>query len=186
MISDAMNAGVLPGGLQSRAEIRVLYCYILDELNVPVPLERVKEKLHFEGIVNFFESAYAVSELVDNGAVTVEKEENYEIYTITDIGRNVSNELYRSVPLTIRERGVEIAREAVSRRNNEHDNKVFIERDEKGVTVTCKIMDNDLELASVKLLVPDMITANTVKENFLSDPLTVIMKITETLTGTKL
>ena len=67
MQTDAMHAGVAPGGLKSRIEIRVLICYILVNSDLPVPLEAVKEQLHFRGIANYFETAYAIAYITSNG-----------------------------------------------------------------------------------------------------------------------
>ena len=67
MFSDAMSAGVNPGGLQSRTEIRVLICYVLQYSSAPLPLDKLKERLHFEGIANYFETSYAISDLEESG-----------------------------------------------------------------------------------------------------------------------
>ena len=85
MQTDAMNAGVAPGGLKSRIEIRVLICYILVNSDLPVPLEAVKEQLHFRGIANYFETAYAIADLTDNGTITEDiNDSGIKLYSPTD------------------------------------------------------------------------------------------------------
>lgn len=187
MFSDAMTAGVNPGGLKSRTEIRVLICYLLHNSSVPLPLDRVKERLHFEGIANYFETAYAIAELEENGNIAVAEEENgLKFYIASGDCSSIATALGNSVPFSVRERTLEIASEITDRRRNERENKVIKEKCERGVFITCSVMDNELELVSVKLLVPDDETAETVKENFLKNPMTVLVNATTGLTGTKI
>lgn len=187
MLSDALNAGLRPGGLQSRTEIRVLICFLLNNIAVPVPLESVKEQLHFEGIANFFELSVAVEELCDSGHITAVSAENgKKLYSIADEGRNVANTLSFGLPLSVKEHSLEIANRIVKRTANEQQHTVLIEKTELGLYVTCTVMEGEMKLASVNLLVPDDETAAAVKENFLNDPAKTLLNITAGLTGMKL
>ena len=187
MISDAMNAGVSRGGLQSRTEIRVLICYILYNLKEPIDIERLKERLHFEGIANYFEIAFAIGDLEENGNIKVEFEENgRKFYGPSGDCDNIVSALGNTVPFTIRERSLDIADQIVSRRRNERGNKVDIEKIEQGFYVTCTVMEKDAQLVSVKLLVPDEESALIVKENFLNNPMLVLLNATNGLLGTKI
>ena len=186
MISDAMNAGVNPGGLQSRTEIRVLICYILNNISTPVPLDTVKEQLHFEGIANYFETAFAITELCESNNISVYEEDGISLYNLTDSGRSVCDALSQSLPQSVKDNSLKIANSIVNRRRNERENKVVFENNEFGVFVTCSVMEKDLELVSVKLLVPDEDTAKTVKENFLNNPIETLVNVTSSLTGMKL
>lgn len=187
MLSDALNAGLRPGGLQSRTEIRVLICYLLDNIAVPVPFESVKEQLHFEGIANFFELSVAIEELCDSGHITTcSDDSDKKLFLITDEGRNVAKTLSSGLPLSVKEHSLEITNRIVKRAANENQHKVSIERTESGLYVTCTVMEGEMELASAKLLVPDDETATTVKENFLNNPAKTLLDITAGLTGMKL
>ncbi len=187
MYSDALTAGVTPGGLNSRTEIRVLICYILDNIKEPIALERLKERLHFDGIANYFEVAFAITDLEENGNIGVFEEENgLKFYVATGDCSEISKALGNSVPFSVRERSLEIANQVIERRRNQRNNKVNKEKTEFGVYVTCSVMDNELTLASISILVPDDETANTVVDNFLNDPIKVLLKATEGLTGTKI
>ncbi len=187
LISDAMSAGVNPGGLQSRTEIRVLICYLLQYSKVPVPLERVKERLHFDGIANYFEVAFAISDLEEGGNIGVAYEENgLKFYIATGDCKNITEALGNNVPLTIRERTMKISEEIIQRIKNERDNKVLIEKCDNGYYITCSVMEGQREMVSVKLLVPDDESAQIVKDNFYKNPVQVLINATEGLTGTKL
>ncbi len=187
MLSDAMSAGVNPGGLQSRTEIRVLICYLLQNSKSPVPLDRIKERLHFEGISNYFETTFAISDLEASGNIGVVSEENgLKFYIATGDCKNIAEALGNSVPLSVRERTMEISEEIIRRRNNERDHKVTKTLTENGFYITCSVMDGQREMVSVKLLVPDDETAEAVKENFLKDPMQILINATTGLTGTKI
>ncbi len=184
---DAMNAGVNPGGLQSRLEIRVLICYILDNTTSPVPLKPVIERLHFEGIANYFETAFAISELEENGCIcSPDTDSEKKAYVLTADGKSISSNLGKNVPFSVRERSLEIANEVIQRKRNEREHIVTKEKVSNGIYVTCKVMEKDWELVSVKLLVPDETTAETVKTNFLNNPMEVLISATSSLTGTKI
>ncbi len=187
ILSDAMSAGVNPGGLQSRTEIRVLICYLLTNSKVPLPLERVKEQLHFQGIANYFEVAFAIADLEENGNIGVAYEEdNLKFYVATGDCKNIAEALGNSVPLTVRERTVEIADKIIQRRTNERENRVTKEITEDGIYITCTCLDGSREMVSVKLLVPDDESADIVKENFLENPIQVLINATAGLTGEKI
>ncbi len=186
MFSDAITAGVNPGGLQSRTEIRVLICYILSNAREPLPLEKVKERLHFDGIANYFETAYAIADLVESGNITVLDTDGQKLYTANKETGSIAEALGTSVPFSVRERSMEIVTEILSRSKNERENKVFIETVNDRMYITCSVMDNDFELASIKLLIPDEDTGKTMKENFLKNPIEMLAKITENFIGTKI
>lgn len=187
MQSDAMNAGVNPGGLQSRIEIRVLLCYILSNISSPIPLDLLKERLHFEGIANYFEISFAITELLENQNIELYSDsEDIKLYCITKIGKDISNALGNNVPFSIRERGIELANEVIDRCKFERDNRVSIDKCDNGFYVKCSVMEKDLVLASVTLLVPDSETADAVKNNFLNNPIEALANITATLTGSKI
>lgn len=187
MLSDAMNAGVNHGGLQNRTEIRVLICYVLSNSKHPVPLDILKERLHFEGIANYFETAYAISDLLENNNIlVVDDSETPMCYKITEDGRKIVAALGNDVPLSVRERAMEICEEILARLINERQHNVQINTVENGVYVTCSVMEKETELLTVKILVPDQESAKNVKENFLKNPMEVLVSATSTLTGSKL
>ncbi len=187
MFTDAMTAGVNPGGLQSRTEIRVLICYLLHNSISPLPLETVKEQLHFNGITNYFETAFAISDLEEGNTIigTVE-EDGLKYYTGSGDCKHIATSLGNSLPFSVREDAMDICKLILERKRNERANNFFVEKTEYGIYVTCAVMENDHELVSVKLLVPDEASANSVKENFLSNPVQVLLRATEGLTNMKL
>lgn len=187
MLQDASNAGVAPGGLTNRTEIRVLICYLLNALNQPVPSPFLTEKLAAEGIANYFELCEAVSDLEENGNIAslVDAEGN-KTFFITPSGADIAATLERTVPNVIRDRACSYIVKLLNRVRSEKENEVRIEKESKGVRVTCRVLDGTREMMSVSLLVPNEACAKTVKESFLNDPTETFIKVTEALLDHKL
>ena len=67
MANNAFTAGVKPGGLNNSAEIRILLCYLIQNVPEPLSQEEIERALLGEELVNYFELASALSQLCDRG-----------------------------------------------------------------------------------------------------------------------
>ena len=187
MMSDALNAGVQPGGLRTRLEIRVLLCYILKMIKEPAPLEPIKEMLHFEGVANYFETAFAIAELEDNGIIiSTDDDGANKLYCLSESKYDALDFLFPDLPFSVRENALNIAKNILKRRKNERENNVLIEQTNDGVYVECSCMEKERKIVSVRLLVPDLDTANSIKERFLEEPIKLLISATSALTGNDL
>lgn len=184
---DASNAGVAPGGLTNRTEIRVLICYLLNAVDQPVPYSFLTDNLSGEGIANYFELCDAVISLEENGHISslIDTDGN-KSYLITPSGANIAATLEKSVPNSVRDRACSYIVKLLTRVRNEKENEVIIQPAEKGFTVTCRAIDGDKVLMSVSLLVPNEACAGTVRESFLNNPTETFIKVTEALLDHKL
>lgn len=59
MAYDAFTAGVEPGGLRTRDEIRILLCYLLTSVNAPLSREDILQSVQGLGLANYFGDSYA-------------------------------------------------------------------------------------------------------------------------------
>lgn len=187
MENDAITAGVAPGGLTNRTEIRVLICYLLKAIAQPVPYPFLTDKLSAEGIANYFELSDAVADLEDAGHIApLVDAAGKKAYLITPSGADIADTLERTVPLVIRDRACSYIIKLLARVRNEKENDVQITPMEKGVKVSCRVLDGSNELMAVSLLVPNEACAATVRESFLNNPTETFIKITEALLDHKL
>ncbi len=186
MQTDAMNAGVNPGGLKSRIDIRVLICYLLSSSDRAVPLETVKEQLHFGGIANYFETALAITELTENGTIDCFEQDGDMLYKCNSESKRVSEALSSGLPYSVKEKAIALTKNIVTRHNNERNNDIIIEETEFGFYVTCRILEKDHALASVSLLVPDKNTALSIKDKFIENPMETLVRATEVLTDSEI
>ncbi len=179
---DAFTAGVAPGGLVSSQHVRLMVCYILATLNQPIPKDKILELLQYEEIANYFEVVQAIGDLADNGSI-VRVDSSREEYTVSERGREAIDELYKTLPFTVREKAIKAAVKMLARMRSEAQNRVETEQTDGGVNVTCSVMDGDRPILTVTLLVPDKEQAELVKETFLDNPLKVYSGSIALLTG---
>lgn len=184
MERDAVSAGVSPGGLFNSAEIKILVCYILSNINDPVPGQMLANVLHYEGIANCFEVNEAIASLVNSGQL-ISVNEKDDTYKITKSGRDVAETLKTSLPFTVKEKGYLAALKMVSRFKNAKDTDISIFKEGDKTYINCSALDSGQAFMSVKLLVADEGQAVCIKERFLNDSAAIFSGIIDLLTNDK-
>ena len=89
MAGNAFTAGVKPGGLTTSTEIRILLCYLIQHAGTPLSQGELETALLGEELVNYFELASNLSDLLEQGFV---REENGR-YTILPAGADIAEAL---------------------------------------------------------------------------------------------
>lgn len=180
---DTFLGGVEPGGLTDRFEVKILVCYLLDQVNLPLSAQMISDILLNRGLVNYFELSAALSELLQNGyMVPIRLEGKPQQYNLSAKGKQMLETLGQNIPLSVREKAVDSATELLLRKRREEQNKVTIAQVEDGYTITLKMLDIGSDLMSLKLFVPDKEQAEQIKERFFEDPARVYKGILELLT----
>ena len=90
---NAFTAGVEPGGLTHGYEIKILVCYLLDQIGAGMTFTQISDALLHRGLVNYFELANALSDLAESGHLTAEDcagNQEDTRYCLTDLGRQTS------------------------------------------------------------------------------------------------
>lgn len=178
---DAFRAGVEPGGLINRTEIRLLVCYILKSIRQPISGQLIQELFHYEGLANYFEVGQAIQDLTELGNIRPVDGEP-DAYEITDAGCAIVETLQRDLPVTVREKAVKSAIKLLTRLRRERENKVEITKAERGYCISCSVMDRGAELMTIRLMVADEMQAQTVKNIFLDDPSAIYTGVVELMT----
>ena len=99
MAGNAFTAGVKPGGLTTSTEIRILLCYLIQHAGTPLSQGELETALLGEELVNYFELASNLSDLLEQGFV---REENGR-YTILPAGADIAEALADDVPRSVRD-----------------------------------------------------------------------------------
>ena len=73
---DAFDEGIELGGLRNRDEIRLLICYILRAVDAPISKQNLNDSMLQDGLANYFEINQAISELLKNGTIDMDIDEN--------------------------------------------------------------------------------------------------------------
>ena len=166
---DAFDAGILPGGLRNRSNVRLLICYILDSIKKPVKKDLVITSIQKNGIANYFETIDAFVDLLNKNNIILVDKEN-DTYTVTKSGKLIASSLGEDLPLTIRERALSGICELLAQQRSENENTAEIIKQKNGYVVDCHIKGTDSDLMSFQLYVPDSKQARLVKRNFQSNP----------------
>ena len=179
---DAFTAGIEPGGLRTKNEIRILICYLLASVDAPLAKEDIVGILRDNGLANYFEAADAVAEMTEKGLL-LETEKNGRLVTVGESGRLVAKQLDTALPASVRDKAVGAAINLLAAAKRERENRVEFVRVERGYNVVCHISGGETDLMSLSLYVPDLRQAKMVRENFHRSPETVYRMLLALVTG---
>lgn len=166
---DAFYAGVKPGGLRTKNDIRILICYMLTGTGVPLSGTDIIQVLQENGLANYFEVMDGLAGLLEMGNISV-CEDRPDAYTANEKTQEISRRLNTTIPVSVREQAVAAATNLLAAVRRERENQVEILHTENGYEVTCHISGGDVELMSFSLYVPDLQQARLVKRTFLQNP----------------
>lgn len=180
---DAFDEGIEPGGLRSRNEIKVLICYLLKSIDQPISKQLINEILQENGLANYFEINQAVIDLVKAGSLEERDVSDGEpVYAVTEQGRSAAQTLEVNLPRAVREKAVNASIKLLTRAKREQENRIDIEKLENGYHVTFTIYDSTDELLKLTIFVADSMQVETVRKNFLDDPVKLYSNIIASLT----
>ncbi len=179
MRQDAFTGGVDPGGLWNKNDIRILLCYILSSVDGPLSQDSISQIVQGEALANYFEVRDALDSLLKQGNA----EERDGLYTVTESGREIAASLDVTLPLSVRDKALKAAMRLMAEARARRENRVDVEKTDRGFQVTCHISGGDLDLMSISLFVPDRGQAELVERNFYQDPEGVYKLLLSSFTG---
>ena len=180
---DAFDAGIELGGLRNRDDIRLLVCYLLKSIDAPMTRQMLNDAMQEDGLANFFEVGQAIEELLKTGNITADILDDEEVISVTEKGREAAELLQTSLPKTVREKAVNSAIRLTTKAKIERENKIEIKKeDDGGYTITFTLFDRDTEMMKLSIYVVDSLQLETVKQNFINDPVKVYSSIITSLT----
>ncbi len=180
-MSDALNAGVRPGGLQSRGEIRILILYLLDRIAKSVSEETLAGVLQDNGYANYFEIKDAMKDLTENGNLDTLSVDGTEHVALTEQGRRAIDFVEEDLPKTVRENAVRTLLRVLTKERNARDNHVRITEEGDGFAVSFTMADHDTKLMELSVYTTTREEAETLKNNFTEDPARVYSAILASL-----
>ena len=116
-------------------------------------------------LVNYFEIGSCLDDIKRQGLV---QQDGDGQFTITEKGRRVARELAYDLPLSVRERAVAaVVKAQLWTRKQAEYSAVISERTDGHCTVRCMINRLDEKLFCLELGMPDRLTAELVKRQFI-------------------
>ena len=177
-MAEAFTAGVRPGGLTDDTQIRMLLCYLV-KVAGPVKRETMQGALLQEQLVNYFEFADALAEVEKQQLVTVDEDGRY---TITRRGTTVADTLAYDLPRTVRESAIRAVMQIRSWRHRAASNRAVVQEKDGQFSVVCSIADMGSDVFRMELAMPDKLTAEMIKNNFIAHGSDIFPKLLNALT----
>lgn len=164
---DAFTAGVEDGGLRSSSSITIIVCYILANCKEKITAQNIIDALVEGKIANYFEVSNAISKMIKKGHI-IENENG--TLSITADCRFLVDIVENDLPITIREKSIEMVSKLAAMEINKKENKVSIEKTESGYKVTLHVSDIDSDFMVLTLNVPTEAQAVVIKDKFQQKP----------------
>lgn len=160
---NTFDEGVKPGGLTTGIEIRILLCYLLNNIKGPASRALLEEALLGEELVNYFVLAEAFGQLAAQGLV----QEDDNALMLTSAGRNVAMTLAQDVPRSVRDTAVRSVIRAQQHAAKQAAHHTKIVQTQNGLKVMCSLGDGAGALFEMALYMPDELTAKEVQDKFI-------------------
>ena len=164
---DALTAVIEDGGLRSSSSIAILACYIIARSKEKLTAKNVVDALVEGKIANYFEISSAISKMIKTNNL-VENEDGH--LSITEKCAFNVEMLENDLPITIREKAVELAAKTARLELYKKENKATVEKDGNRYKVTLHVSDKDCDFMVLSLYFPSEAQAQVVKEKFQTHP----------------
>ncbi|MEG2814214.1 MAG: DUF4364 family protein, partial [Oscillospiraceae bacterium] len=151
-------AGIGVGGLKDKYEIKILICYLLNSIEIPLSKEQLNYIFQGESFVNYFSFCDALNELLQNGHISQkvnDKNSNEEIYYLNELGVETAQKLKNSLPKSLKDNVITAAMQLIAKNKSGKENEVSIEPYKNGFMVHCIFHDIDFDLMRLDVFAPD-------------------------------
>ena len=177
-MAEAFTAGVRPGGLTDDTQIRILLCYLV-KVAGPVKRDTMQGAILQEQLVKYFEFADALGEGATQQLVTLDGAGRY---VITQKGSTVADTLAYDLPRTVRESAIRAVMQIRSWNHRAASNRAVVQETDGKYSVVCSIGDMGSDVFRLELAMPDKLTAEMIKNNFIAHGSDIYPKLMDTLT----
>lgn len=160
--------------------LNILICYLLYKINKPVEVEHLYEIAVSTGLINYFYYQDSIDYLINNGLVSIEKNENSEnCYVIQQKGLICAKQLKTYAPKSYRDKLVLASLRYFARLKHEQEIKIEYISLENGYYVNVRCLDIKCDLMNLKLYAPDLTQAKLIGEKIMLNPAGFYGKVVE-------
>ncbi len=177
---DAFTAGIEEGGLRSSSSITIIVCYILANCKEKITQRNIIDALVDGKIANYFEISSAIGRLIKKGYI---KETSEGYLNINGDCRLLVEIVENDLPLTIREKSIELVSKFAAMDINKKENKVTIEEKNGGYKITMHVSDIDSDFMTLSLYVKTETQALVIKEKFQQNPAGIYENLMDSIFG---
>ncbi len=181
---NAFVGGIEPGGLTNDFEVKILICFLLKKIEQPLSFDQINEILQKTGFVNYFEFVEAVSELQKTDHIRpVPNGEGAEVYELTEIGAATAQTFHHTLPLSVREKTVEAARELIQMQKKLEEIEVRYHAVSDGYILSMKMKDIGSDLMNLDVFIPTEDECIAIRERIYADPLLLYKALLAVMLG---
>ncbi|MCQ2513793.1 MAG: DUF4364 family protein [Ruminococcus sp.] len=186
MAFDTFDEGIIPGGLRSKNEIKVLICYLFHTVNDSLSKNIVVAAIQNESLANYFETLSAFDDLVQNENLReCENCSKDKTYILTENGKMIANQLETTLSYTVKDKAYVCATKLLSQKQTEKNNSAEILKTEVGYDIECKISGGDIELLKFTIYAPTLEQAILIRKNFYKNPTLIYNTVLSLVTNDK-
>lgn len=183
MASGIFTEGIAHGGLTTDYEIRILICWLLEKVRIPVTVSQLSGSLLGERLANYFEVTCAVSQLLESGHLEEIERDGEKALILTDLGKKTSQTFYKTVARSVREKAVDVLSQCVLQDRFARENRTEIVETEDGFRLELSLNDVGNDLMTISLYAPSREICETMKKRFLTDPTRLYRLVLSDLMG---
>lgn len=186
MAFDTFDEGIIPGGLRSKNEIKVLICYLFHTVNDSLSKNIVVAAIQNESLANYFETLSAFDDLVQNENLReCENCSKDKTYILTENGKMIANQLEATLSYTVKDKAYVCATKLLSQKQTEKNNSAEIIKTDVGYNIECKISGGDIELLKFTIYAPTLEQAILIRKNFYKSPTLIYNTVLSLVTNDK-
>ena len=179
-----LSAGVPPGGLHSREEIRLLLCFLAGRLAQPLTESLAEQVFAGEGFANYFEYTAALHALLQAGQLTMSNESGESVLRLDPKYAHAADELAKELPRRVKDRALHAAEQLQAQCRRERENGITVYPAEGGgCYMTFRQGQGSDMLLAVTLYAPDRETAEDMRIKFLENPGKIYSAVIESFSG---
>lgn len=167
---DALTSGIEPGGLRSKGDINTIICYTVTKSKAKLTQKNICDAMVKGGIANYFEVMDALARVLRDNIIT---EDENGFLTPSVQCEKLLEMVEKDLPLSIREKSLEMTAKLAAKEMYSKENKVEIEKDGENFNITMHVADGSKDFMVLKLNVPSIEEAELIKDKFLDDPVKI-------------
>ena len=182
--SNAFTAGIKPGGLTNDFEVKILICFLLDNMKDIITTSQLQEVVAESGFVNYFELAEAISELrASEHIICLKTQSGEEILTLSETGIKTSKAFSDTLPATVKEKTLELCQKKIQYKKRKDEIDVSYEKVSDGYQLKLSFKDIGTDLLNMKIFIPTEKQCAEIKEQIYRNPTIIYSGILSLLLG---
>lgn len=172
--------------VNSLHSVKILLCYLLNKLDMPVSPDDLLQIVMDSEIINYFYYNDAVCALLDNGALVLKKDaDGGDVYVLGEKGVKSAEYFKDNVSGFFRERLMTSALKFMSDKRHSQTVRNEIEEAPNGCYLKTVIRESGFDLMEMKLYAPDAEQAKFMGDKIHGDPVEFYRRVMEYILSNK-